>query len=74
MLILINNQDNNIIVLNSQLQQIGHLTKLAGFNQTIGELIDWKPYIAKVIAIYPMFEEIVIEINHPIITIEVTRF
>ena len=69
-----NNQDNNIIVVNSQLQQIGHLTKTAGFNQTIGKLIDWKPYIAEVIAIYPLFEEIFIKINNPIIMIEVDRF
>lgn len=68
------NDANSIIVVNSQLQQIGHLTKTAGFNQTIGKLIDWKPYIAEVIAIYPLFAEIFIKINNPIITIEVANF
>ena len=57
------NDYKNIVVINAQLQQIGHLTKIAGFNEQIGNLIDWKPYIAEVESIYPEFMEIFIKIT-----------
>lgn len=67
-IILIHNPYNKfdesaIVVLNAQLQQIGHLTKTAGFNKKVGKLIDWQPYTAKVVAVFPQFSEIFIEIN-----------
>ena len=59
-----NNLDsNNIMIFNSELQRIGHLTHVAGFNKEIGNLIDWKPYVASVISVSPNFSEIFIEIK-----------
>lgn len=55
--------ENAIMVFNQQLQQVGHLTKLAGFNKKIGNLIDWQPYVAKVVVVFPEFLEIFIEID-----------
>jgi hypothetical protein len=68
MLILIHNPFNtydasSIVVLNKQLQQIGHLTPHGGFNKKIGNLIKWQPYVADVIEVYPNFTEVFIEIS-----------
>ena len=66
--ILIHNPFNtydssSIVVLNKQLQQIGHLTPHGVFNKKIGNLIKWQPYVADVIEVYPNFTEVFIEIS-----------
>jgi hypothetical protein len=59
-----NPQDENaIIVINQQLQQIGHITRLAGLNKKILNLMDGQPCFAKVVAVFPQFLEIFIEID-----------
>lgn len=52
-----------IMVVNQNLQLIGHLTKTAGFNQKVGALIEWKPFIATVNTVYPQLNEIFIDID-----------
>jgi hypothetical protein len=55
--------ENAIMVINSNLQQIGHLSRIFDFNKNIGCLIDWKPYTATVTLINTKFLEIQIEID-----------
>ncbi len=57
------NDVNAIMVLNAQLQQMGHLSRIADFNKIIGDLIDWKPYVALVISVSYEPSEIYIEID-----------
>jgi hypothetical protein len=52
-----------IVILNDKLQVLGHLTRMAGLNKKIGNLMNWKPFIGIVNSIYPQFNEIFIDID-----------
>ena len=59
-----NQKDSSaIMVLNKQLQQLGHLTTLGGFNKRIGDLLKWQPHTATVTQVFGEFGEVFIKID-----------
>ena len=52
-----------IMVLNKQLQQLGHLTTIGGFNKRIGDLLKWQPHTATVTQVFGEFGEVFIKID-----------
>jgi hypothetical protein len=54
---------NAIMVVNKDLEQMGHLSTFNGFNNEIGQLMNWEPYIATVKSVYEEKDGILIIIE-----------